>query len=198
MPNTLNAESSAEELEIGRFKNLRLFADDEWLPSSESQIPSLIDLDLTPPPAVSTPLSQTQLNARPKRNVRPFVRFASAESSAVPLPSQSLATAHNSAQPRPLRANLPSHLAPVRKKARVFVTITSGAIVTSNYGGYCVSISINDSPNSEPTWARAANCFTVAVQGPQPQVSQNSRDELIVKNISARDSLNTLVSPPTA
>ena len=32
LPNTLNAESSAEDLEIGRVENMRLFADDEWLP----------------------------------------------------------------------------------------------------------------------------------------------------------------------
>ena len=61
LPNALNAESSAEDLEVGCVENLRLFADDEWLPPSASQIPSLIDLDLTPPPAVSSPLSQTQL-----------------------------------------------------------------------------------------------------------------------------------------
>ena len=86
---TLNAESSAEELEIGRVKNLRLFADDEWLPPSASQIPYLIYLDLTPPPAVSTPLLQTQLTARPQRNVRLPARFVSTESSTVPLPSLS-------------------------------------------------------------------------------------------------------------
>ena len=114
LPNALNAESSAEDLEIGHVDNLRLFADDEWLPPSASQIPSLIDLDLTPPHAVSTPLSQTKPTARPQRNVRLPVRFASAESSAVPLPSQSsvapvplsqsLAPAPNSADFRP-RAN---------------------------------------------------------------------------------------------
>ena len=86
LPNTLNAESSAEDLEIARVENLRLFADDEWLPPSASQIPSLIDLDLSRPPAVSTPLSHTPLTARPKRNVRPLVSFASAEWSAVLLP----------------------------------------------------------------------------------------------------------------
>ena len=154
LPNTLNAESSAEDLEIGRVENLRLFADYEWLPPSTSQIPSLIDLDLTPPPALSTPLSQTQLTARPQRNVRLPARFVSAESSAVPLPSQSsvapvplsqsLAHAPNSAQPRPPRADLPSHLAPVGKKALVLVAITSGAIVTSSYGGYRVANSICD------------------------------------------------------
>ena len=139
-----------------------------------------------------------QLTARPKRNVRPPVRFASAESSAVLLPSQSLAFAPNSAQPRLPRANLPSYLAPVRKKARVPVPITSGVIVTSSYGGYCVSNSIRDSTNSEPTLLRAASCCIVAIRGPQTQVSRDSRDELIVKKISARDSSNTLVAPPTA
>ena len=196
-PSIVSSQSSAEDLEIGRVENLRLFADDEWLPPSASQIPSLIDLDLTPPPAVSTPLSQTQLTARPKRNVCPPVRFASAESSSV-LPSQSLAPAPNSAQPRLPRADLPSHLAPVRKKAQVLVPITSGAIVTSSYGGYSVSNSIRDSPNSEPTLLRAANCCVVALLGPHPQVSRDSRDELIVKKISARYSSNTLVAPPTA
>ena len=168
LPNTLNAESSAEDLKIGRVENLRLFVDDEWLPPSASQISSLIDFDLTPPPAVSTPLSQTQLTARPQRNVRFPAPFASAESSTVPLPSQSsvapvplsqsLAPAPNSAQPRPPRANLPPHLETVRKKTRVLVPITSGAVVTSSYGGYCVSNNIRDSPNSEPTPPRAANC----------------------------------------
>ena len=110
VPNTLNAKSSAKDLEIGRVENLRLFADDEWLPPSASQIPSLIDFDLTPPTAVSTSLSQMQLNARPQRNVCPTARFVSAESSAVPLPSQSsiapvpllqsLAPDPDSAQPR--------------------------------------------------------------------------------------------------
>ena len=64
-PNTQNAEASDEDLEIGRVENLRLFADDEWLPPSASQIPFLTDLDLTPPFAISTPLSQTQITARP-------------------------------------------------------------------------------------------------------------------------------------
>ena len=64
-PNTHNAESSREDFEIGRVENLRLFADDEWLPPSASQIPSLTDLDLTSPFAISTPLSQTQITARP-------------------------------------------------------------------------------------------------------------------------------------
>ena len=54
LKNTLNAESSAKHLEIGRVENLRMFADDVWLPSSASQIPFLIDLDLTPPFVVST------------------------------------------------------------------------------------------------------------------------------------------------
>ena len=83
-PNTQNAESSAEDLEIGRVENLRLFADDEWLPPSASQIPFYTDLDLTPPFAVSTPLSQTQLTSCPQRNVRFPARFASAESTARP------------------------------------------------------------------------------------------------------------------
>ena len=161
-PLIASSQSSAEVFEIGRVENLCLFADDEWLPLAASQIPSLIDLDLTPPPAVSTPLPQTQLTARSKRNVRPPVRFASAESSAVFLPSQSLATALNSAQPCAPRADFLSHLAPVRKKARVHVPITSGAIMTSSYGGYCVSNSIPDSPNREPTPPRAANCYIVA------------------------------------
>ena len=51
--NTQNAESSAENFEIGRVENLRLFADDEWVPPSASQIPLLTNLDLTPPPPLS-------------------------------------------------------------------------------------------------------------------------------------------------
>ena len=65
LPNTQNAESNAENLEIDRVENIRLFADDDWLPPSASQIPFLSDIDLTPFPAVNTPLSHTQLNARP-------------------------------------------------------------------------------------------------------------------------------------
>ena len=88
-PNTQNAESSDEDLEIGRVENLHLLADDEWLPLSASQIPFLTYLDFTSPFAISTPLSQTQITARPQRNVRLPARFAPAESSAVHLPSQS-------------------------------------------------------------------------------------------------------------
>ena len=32
LPNTQNTGSSAEDFKIGRVYNLRLFADDEWLP----------------------------------------------------------------------------------------------------------------------------------------------------------------------
>ena len=70
--------------------------------------------------------------------------------------------------------------------------------MTKSYGGYCVSNSIRDSPNSEPTPPRAANCCIVAFRKPQTQVTQDLRNELIVKKISARDSSNTLVAPPTA
>ena len=139
-PSIASSQLSAENLKIGRVENLRFFADDEWLPLSVSQIPSLIDLDIIPPPALSTPLSQTQLTARPQRNVRLPSRFVSAESSAVPLPSQSsvapvplsqsFAPSPNSAQLRPPRADLPPHLAQVRMKTRVLVPITSGAVVT--------------------------------------------------------------------
>ena len=208
LPNTQNAESSADDMEIGRVVNLRLFADDEWSPPSASQIPSLTDRDLTPPPVVSTPLSQKQLTARPQRNVRLPASFVSAESSAASLPSQSsvthvplsqsLAPAPNPAQPRLSRADLPPQLAPVGKKARVFVQITSGAVVTSSYGNYRVANSIRDSPNSEPMPPRAAHCCIVACRGPQLQSSRDSRDELIVKKIFARDSSNTLVVPQTA
>ena len=83
-PITLNAKSNAENIEIGCVENLHLFADDELLPPSASLIPSLTVLDLIPPPVDSTPLSQTQLTARPERNVRLPARFASAESSAFP------------------------------------------------------------------------------------------------------------------
>ena len=82
-PSIASFQSSAKVFEIGRVENLRLFADDEWLPPSVSQSPSLIDLDVTPPPAVSTPMSQRQPTARPQRNVCLPARFASAESSAV-------------------------------------------------------------------------------------------------------------------
>ena len=61
---------------IGRVEYLCLFTDDEWPPFSALQILSLIDLNLTPPPAVRTPLSQTQFTARPQRNDRPPARFA--------------------------------------------------------------------------------------------------------------------------
>ena len=161
LPNTLNAESSAEDLDIIRVENLRLFADDEWLAPSASQILSCIGLDLTPPPAVSTPLLQTTLTARSQRNVRLPARFVSVQSSAVPMPSQSsvapvplsqsLTPDFNPAQPglprTDRKSELHAHLAQVRKKARVFVPITSGAIVTSSYGGYRVGNSICDSLN---------------------------------------------------
>ena len=58
LPNTQNAESSGEDLEIGRVENIRLFSDNEWMPFSASQIPSLTDFDFTPPTVVSTLLSQ--------------------------------------------------------------------------------------------------------------------------------------------
>ena len=51
---------------------------------------------------------------------------------------------------------------------------------------------------SEPTPLRAANRCIVGFKGPQPQVCQDSRDELILKNTSSRDKSNTLVAPPTA
>ena len=211
-PNTQNLESSAENIEIGRVENLRLFADDEWLPPSASQIPSFTDLDLTPPFAISTPLSQTQFTARFQRNVLLPARLVSADSSAAFLPSksrvapvplsQSLVRALNPAQPRLSRAEgeseLPSQLAPVRKKARVFVPITRGAIVTSRYGGYCVAISSRDSSNSKPKPPQVANCCIVACRKPQSQSCRGPRDELRVKKISTRDSSNTLVAPPTA
>ena len=141
-PSIASSQSSAEDLEIGRVENFSLFADDEWLPPFASQISSLIDLDITPPSTVSTPLSQTQFNARPQRNVHLPARFVSAESSAFSLPSQScdapvpllqsLTLACNLAQPRlpqtDRESKLPANLAPVRKKARVLVSITSGAI----------------------------------------------------------------------
>ena len=111
---------------------------------------------------------------------------------------QSIAPAPNSAQPRPPRADLPPHLAPVGKKTRVLVPITSGAIVKSSYGGYRDSNSICDSSNSEPKPPRTANCSMVACRVPQSQSPRDSRDELTVKKISARDSSNTLVALPTA
>ena len=40
MMNSKNAESSVEHIKIGHVENLRLFADDEWLPASASQIRS--------------------------------------------------------------------------------------------------------------------------------------------------------------
>ena len=111
----------------------------------------------------------------------------------VPL-SQSLAPAPKFTQPCPPQADLPPHLAQVRKKTRFLVPITSDAVVTSSYG---VSNSNRDSSNREPTALQAENCCIVAFRGPQPQVSRNSRDELIVKKISARDSSNALVAPLT-
>ena len=50
LPSTQNTDSSAKDLEVGRIENPRLFADDEWLPFSASQILSLTVLDFTPPP----------------------------------------------------------------------------------------------------------------------------------------------------
>ena len=84
MPPSASSQSSARDLKIGRIKNLRYIADNKWLPPSASQISSLIDLDSTPPAAVSTPLLQTQLTARFQRNFRFLARFASSESSATP------------------------------------------------------------------------------------------------------------------
>ena len=103
-----------------------------------------MDLDLIPPPAVSTPLSQTQPTAHPQSYVRLPARFVSAKSSAVPLPSQSSVTpmplsqsltpALNLVQPSLPRTDrefeLPAHIAPVWKKARVLVPIKSGAIAS--------------------------------------------------------------------
>ena len=165
-----------------------------------------------PPPAVSTPRWQTQRIARRQRNVRLLSRFVSAVSSAAPLPSQtsvapvplseSLAPVLNPTQPclpqTDRKSELSLHLAPLRKKARDFVPITSGAIVTRSNGGYRVANSIRDSSNSELTPPPAANCCIVACRGPQLQSSRDSRDELLVKKISARDSSNTLVAPSTA
>ena len=112
--------------------------------------------------------------------------------------SQPLAPTLNFAQLRLSRADSPLHLAPVRKKARVDVPITSGSVVTSSYGGYLVANSTRNSSITEPTPPRAANCCIVACRGPQMQSFQYSPDELLVKKISARDSSKTLVAPPTA
>ena len=71
-------------------------------------------------------------------------------------------------------------------------------VVTSSYGGYLVANNIRNLPNSEPTPPRAATGCIVACRGPQLQSSRDSRDELIVQKISARDISNTLVAPPTA
>ena len=161
---------------------------------------------------MSTPLSQTQLTVRPYSNVQLFARFASGDSSAAPLPlqssvtpvpiSQPLALARNAAQPRLSRADrkseLPPHITPVWKNARVVVLITSNAIVTSSCKSYRVANRTRDSLNSERTQPRTANCCIVACRGPHLQSSQNSRDELIVKIISACNSLSTLVTPQTA
>ena len=204
-PNIQNAESSAEDLEISRVENLCLLADGEWLPFSASQIPSLTDLDLTPPPSVFHCRRRNSL-------LRLSARFVSAESSAAPLPSQSsvapvplsqsLALALNLGSPRLPRTDgeseIPLHLAPVRKKSRVLVPITSGAIVTSRYGGYCFAINSRDSSNSEPKPPRVAHCCIVVCRVPQSQSSRDPHDELLVKKISARDSSNTFVALPTA
>ena len=50
--NSQRLELTAEDSEIGRVDNLQLFADDELLPPASSQPPSLLDLELTPPPAL--------------------------------------------------------------------------------------------------------------------------------------------------
>ena len=70
--------------------------------------------------------------------------------------------------------------------------------MTSSYGGFLVANTTRNSPNSESTPPRFANCCIVACREPQLQSSRDSRDELIVKKISARDSSNVLVAPPTA
>ena len=90
------------------------------------------------------------------------------------------------------------YLALVRKLARVLVSITSGAVVFRSYGGYLVANSTRNSPNSEPTLPRVANCYILACRGPQLQSSGNSRDEFTFKKISARDSSNALVAPPSS
>ena len=68
--------------------------------------------------------------------------------------------------------------------------------MTSSYGCYRVANNICHSSNSKPKPLRAANYSIVACQVPQPKVSRDLRDELIVK-ISARDSSDTLVAPAT-
>ena len=70
--------------------------------------------------------------------------------------------------------------------------------MTSSFGGYRVAKSICDSSNNEPKPPQTANCCIVACQVPQSQSLRESRDKLIVTRISARDSSNTLVAPPTA
>ena len=203
LPNTQNAESSAKDLAIVRVENLRLFADVDWLPPSATRAPSLTDLDLTQPLAISTPQSQTHVTARPQRNTRPPARFASSQwsassppllSSVIPAPlSQPLAPAVNAASPRLSRAeNQESeprrHLVQVQKRARVPVLITCGAIITSSYGGYLVTSSIRSLLNSKPTPPLIANCCIVACRGSQWQTPRIARNEPLVKccSVSAR------------
>ena len=69
--------------------------------------------------------------------------------------------------------------------------------MASSYGGYCVAINSRELSNTEPMPSRVANCCIVASRGSQSQSARDPRDELLVKNISARDNSNTLVVPPT-
>ena len=181
--NTQNAGSSVENFESGRVENLRLFADDEWLSPSASQISSLTDLDLTTttlsvlhcrrqnlllvPSVMSDFLHVSCLQSR----VPLFCRY-----SRVSLPFRCSSRSHqhfNFAQLRLDRADVPSHLAQVRKKARILVLITSGSVMTNSYGGYLVATSTSNSSNSEPTPPRAANCCIDACRGPQLQSSRD-------------------------
>ena len=70
--------------------------------------------------------------------------------------------------------------------------------MTSSYVGYCVANSICASSKSKQNPPEAENCCNVACRVPQSQSPRDSRDELIAKKISSRDSSNTLVASPTA
>ena len=69
---------------------------------------------------------------------------------------------------------------------------------TSRYSEYLVCNSIRNSLKSKPPPPRVANCCIVACRIPRFQSSRDSRDEFIVKKISARDSSNALVVPQSA
>ena len=71
------SEPIGEYSKIGRIDNLHLFDDSEWLPLADSQLSSLLDLDLTPPPSLRALQSQRPSNVRSQRRKQVPSRVAS-------------------------------------------------------------------------------------------------------------------------